>query len=309
MNAWPMAALLALASSALDAQDTVTTAVTTPADSVMRQFEAALKWETGTVKVKSGLATIALPPRARFLGATDAERVLTKAWGNPPDPDVLGMIFPDSMGPFSENSWAIVITSSDDGYVKDDEAATLDYDKLLTQMQQSTEEGNASRKKEGFAEVHLLGWAEPPHYDRDAHKLYWAKRLQFSGEKTPTLNYDIRILGRRGVLVLSAIAGMGDLDAVKAGMPSMLAAVNFSDGNRYADFNPSSGDKVAAYGIAALIAGGVAAKAGMFKVLIGLLLAAKKFLVLAAVGFFAWIKKLLNRNKETTTVVVPPDGR
>jgi len=309
MNVWPMAALLALASPALDAQDTVTTAVSTPADSVMRQFEAALKWETGTVKLKNGIATLALPPRARFLGPADAEKVLTKAWGNPPNSERLGMIFPDSMGPFSEDSWAIVITFSDDGYVKDDEAATLDYDKLLKQMQEGTEQRNAARKKEGFPTVQLVGWAEPPHYDRDAHKLYWARRLQFSDRDRPTLNYDIRILGRRGVLVMSAVAHASQLDAVKRGTPAMLAAVNFSDGNRYADFDPSSGDKVAAYGIAALIAGGVAAKAGMFKVLIGLLLAAKKFLVIAAVGLFAWIKKLLNRDKGMTTVVVPPDER
>jgi len=273
---------------------------------VMYQFEASLKWESGTVKVKDGLATIALPPRARFLGAKDAERVLTKAWGNPPDEKTLGMIFPDSMGPFSPNGWAIVLSFSDDGYVKDDEAATLDYTKLLKEMQQSTQEENPQRKKDGFPTAQLLGWAEPPHYDRDAHKLYWAKRIQFSDTKTPTLNYDIRILGRRGVLVMSAIAGIDQLDKVKNGMPSLLAAVNFSDGNRYADFNPSGGDKVAAYGIAALIAGGVAAKAGMFKVLLGLLIAAKKFIVLGVVAIGAWLRKLLGRRKDPAPVTGAP---
>jgi len=302
---WTLAAFLALLPHA-PRQDTVTTADSTAADSVMYQFEASLKWESGTVKVKDGLATIALPPRARFLGAKDAERVLTKAWGNPPDGKTLGMIFPDSMGPFSPNGWAIVLSFSDDGYVKDDEAATLDYAKLLKEMQQSTQDENPQRQKDGFPTARLLGWAEPPHYDRDAHKLYWAKRIQFSDTKTPTLNYDIRILGRRGVLVMSAIAGIDQLDKVKIGMPSLLAAVNFSDGNRYADFNPSGGDKVAAYGIAALIAGGVAAKAGMFKVLLGLLIAAKKFIVLGVVAIGAWLRKLLGRRKDPAPVTGAP---
>ena len=306
MLAWPLAALLAFAARGPQ-QDTVTTADSTAADSVMYQFEAALKWETGTVTVKDGVATIALPPRARFLGAKDAELVLTKAWGNPPDAKTLGMIFPDSMGPFSPNGWAIVISFADDGYVKDGDAATMDYDKLLQEMQQSTEDANPERKKAGFPTAELLGWAEPPHYDRDSHKLYWAKRIQFSDSKSPTLNYDIRILGRRGVLVMSAIAGIDQMPQVKSGMPALLAAVNFSEGNRYADFSPSSGDKVAAYGIAALIAGGIAAKAGMFKVLLGLLIAAKKFIVLGIVAIGAWLRKRFGRKPDAVADAgVPP---
>lgn len=298
MLVWPLAALLALSPPSLAAQDTITTADSTDADSVMHQFEAALHWQTGTVTLKDGLATIVLPPGARFLGEKDAKLVLTKAWGNPPDDGTLGMIFPDSMGPFDEASWAIEISFDEDGYVKDDEAVTLDYTKLLREMQEGVAGANEDRKKEGFATVELLGWAEPPHYDQASHKLFWAKRLQFSGTARQTLNYNIRILGRRGVLVLNAIASMQQLDQVKRGVPALLAAVNFSDGHRYADFNPSEGDRVAAYGITALIAGGIAAKAGLFKGLIVILLAAKKFLIVAAVGGIAWARKLLGRRKD-----------
>ena len=53
-------------------------------------------------------------------------------------------------------------------------------------------------------------------------------------------------------------------------VPKLLSMVSFADGHRYADFNENT-DPVAAYGLAALVAGGVAAKAGLFKGLIALL--------------------------------------
>ena len=72
-------------------------------------------------------------------------------------------------------------------------------------------------------------------------------------------------------------------------------------GNTYADFNPSI-DKVAAYGIGALIAGKVAAKAGLLKGLIALLLASKKLLVVAAIAIGAAVKSLLGRKKPAAPV-------
>jgi uncharacterized membrane-anchored protein len=60
-------------------------------------------------------------------------------------------------------------------------------------------------------------------------------------------------------------------------------------------------DKVAKYGIAALVAGGVAvaAKAGMFKVLLVGLLAAKKFVILGVIAVWAFIKKLFSRRSSS----------
>ena len=65
---------------------------------------------------------------------------------------------------------------------------------------------NEEREKQGFERVTLIGWAEPPSYDAAAHKLYWAKELAFADNPDHTLNYNIRVLGRRGVLVLNAYA-------------------------------------------------------------------------------------------------------
>jgi uncharacterized membrane-anchored protein len=74
-----------------------------------------------------------------------------------------------------------------------------------------------------------------------------------------------------------------------------LAAVDFNPGNRYTDFDAGKGDKVATYGIAALIAGGIAAKAGLFKTLWLALLAGKKFIIIAVVAIGAWFRKLFGK--------------
>jgi len=79
---------------------------------------------------------------------------------------------------------------------------------------------------------------------------------------------------------------------------------DFDAGQRYADFNPST-DKLAAYGIAALVAGGIAAKAGLFAKLGVILLAAKKFIILAVAAVGAALKKLFggkDKNKPGPTV-------
>ena len=141
-------------------------------------------------------------------------------------------------------------------------------------------------------EIVLRAWGNPP--DSGAHKLYWAKDLKFADESLHTLNYSIRVLGRRGVLVLNAVASMDQLRSIKRDMAKVIGFVEFNGGHRYADFIPGT-DKVAEYGIAALIAGSLAAKAGVFKLLLGALLALKKLIVVAAVGVAAFLRKLFRR--------------
>jgi len=107
-----------------------------------------------------------------------------------------------------------------------------------------------------------------------------------------TLNYNVRILGRKGVLQLNAIGSMNQLDEVKQSMPEILKSVNYQEGSRYVDFDPKI-DKVAGYGLAALVAGGVAAKAGLFKGLLIGILAFKKAIILGALALVAYLKKIV----------------
>src|SRR5262249_40953235 len=155
-------------------------------------------------------AKLRLPASFRYVPPDGSRRLLTEAWGNPPAManHVLGMLIPAGVSPLTREGWGIIITYDDGGYVNDDDAASINYSRLLSQMKEATKPAKAERTRQGLEPVTLIGWAEPPSYDAAAHKLYWARELAFGDSERHTLNYSIRILGRRGVLVLNAVAGM-----------------------------------------------------------------------------------------------------
>ena len=265
------------------------------------EFEAKLGYQTGTINLQDGMATLRLPDSFRFIGAEGSRRLLTEGWGNPAGASegVLGMLIPSGVSPLTREGWGIVITYDQDGYVNDNDAKGINYANLLKEMKDGVVTTNEERKKQGFEPVSLVGWAEPPSYDAAAHKLYWAKELAFGGDANHTLNYNIRILGRRGVLVLNAVASMDQLEAIRAESRNVLSAIDFNDGHRYADYLPGK-DKAATYGVAGLILGATAAKAGLFKVLLVGLLAFKKALVVGFIALVAAIKRLF-RGKPAET--------
>ena len=274
-----------------------TRAQETDAHDKLKQFLDSLHYRSGTVAIDKAHATLNLTDDFRFLDTHDAQRVLHDLWGNPPDPDVLGMLIPAGASLIDEkNSWVVVISYSEDGYVSDAEASTLDYDKMLKDMQEHAREVNPEREKQGYPTLELIGWATPPHYDAASNKIYWAKELNFGGAHEHTLNYDIRVLGRGGYLSFNAVAGMHQLSMVKDKMPRVLDMAEFDAGQRYADFN-SSTDKIAAYGISALVAGAIAAKAGLFAKLFVLLLAFKKAVIVGFLAVAAAVRKFFTRSR------------
>jgi uncharacterized membrane-anchored protein len=163
-------------------------------------------------------------------------------------------------------------------------------------MQSATRDENGEREKGGFGTLEIIGWAAHPSYDRARHELLWAKELQFSDTPARTLNYDLRVLGRKGVLSMNAVAAMAQLPAVERGMNALSAAVRFTDGKRYEDFD-SKFDEVAAFGIGGLIAGQLALKAGLFKGLIALLIAGKKAVLVGLAAIGAFFAKRFKRKK------------
>ncbi len=265
----------------------------------IEQLAQNLKYRHGEIKIRDGLATLNVPTNFNFLDANDAKTVLVKLWGNPPAQvgDTLGLLMPADKTPLDRDCWVVTISYVNDGYVKDDDAGKINYDKLLKQMQSAIQENNKARAEKGYPAIQLVGWAAPPRYDAATHKLYWAKELKFGDEAADTLNYDIRILGRHGVLVLNAVASMDQLPEIEKQTPQVLSMVEFDQGSRYADFDPKV-DKVATYGIAALVAGGIAAKLGFFKLIWVFILAAKKFIILAFAAGAAWFRKIFKKRKD-----------
>ena len=268
-----------------------------------QQFLSTLTFRDGKITLPGTIATLDLPASFRYLDQADAAKLLTDGWGNPPGAKTLGMIVPADVNPLSAAGWGVVITYDKDGHVKDDDADKINYADLLKDIQESMIENNKSRKEQGYAAMTLVGWAEQPSYDKAQHKLYWAKELHTEGSQENGLNYNIRVLGREGVLVLNAVAGMDQIAQVKTEMKKVTGFTEFTSGNRYADFNAGT-DKVAEYGIAALVAGGVAAKLGFFGKIFALLLAFKKIILIGVAAVGSWVYKLLGRKREEKAAAV-----
>ncbi|TGM07957.1 DUF2167 domain-containing protein [Leptospira barantonii] len=262
-----------------------------------------LKYQTGKVILGDKLATLNVPSNFKYINGKQSKLVLENVWGNPPGVEPLGMLFLKNQNPISDNfTYAISIDYSEEGYIKDDDAKDLDYSDLLDEMKDDMKESNEARKKDGYPSVELVGWASPPFYDEKAKKLHWAKTLKFEGSETDTLNYNIRILGRKGVIILNVIADADKLPMVNEELDAIVNSTEFNEGNRYADFNPGL-DTVAAYGIGGLIAGKVLAKAGLF----ALLLKFWKVIALAVLGGFGVLKKFIFREKGTASTPPPSD--
>ncbi|HZW60113.1 MAG TPA: DUF2167 domain-containing protein [Woeseiaceae bacterium] len=261
-------------------------------DAYAAQLQAiydALDPQRGTIVLGDELATLEVPDEFYFLDAEDSEAVLVDLWGNPPGQGVLGMLFPSTDSPFDNDAWAVTIEWSGDGYIADDDAAAIDYDELLQGMQTATREANPERVAAGYEPVELLGWAERPTFNADTKKLYWAKLLRFGDAEDTMLNYEIRALGRRGVLSMTFVAAADQLAEINRHRESVLAMAEFSAGSRYQDFDPQI-DEVAAYGIGALVAGKIAAKTGF---LAGGLLLLKKFGVFLLLGIGALWRRII----------------
>ena len=260
------------------------------------EFLASLNFQKGVITLPGGVASLDLPEGFHYLSPEDTENVLVTAWGNPPGNETLGMLVQSPDDILADESWAVIIAYEEDGYVSDENADSVDYAEMLEDMQAGSRDANAARVEAGYEEVELLGWAATPRYDQAANKLYWAKELRFGDIPVNTLNYNVRILGRKGVLVLNLVATMPQLQEIETAIPTVLAMTNFNPGHRYSDFDPSV-DEVAAYGIGALVAGKLAAKAGLFAKFGVLLVALKKFWIFLIIGIGAFLARVYRRGR------------
>ena len=265
-------------------------------------IEAKLHYKSGTVTLENGLASINIAPGFKFLDATDAKYVLEDVWGNLKGQTPLGMILPaDSKAAIADYGFIIEFEAL--GYVKDEDADEINYDDLLKNMKEESVKANEERKKAGIPSMFLVGWAAKPHYDKERKLLYWAKEFKVDGSEENTLNYDIRILGRKGVLVLQAVSGMSQLDSVNKNISNILGMVSFNKGSRYQDFD-SKIDNVAAWTIGGLVAGKLLAKAGI----LALILKNIKLILLAVAAFGGGIWRRITGKKKKEEELASTDS-
>lgn len=261
-------------------------------------FEKTITRRSGAVDIAAGHATLKVPAGYYYLDKADTKRVLEEAWGNPPDDSPEGMLFPEQFSAVDFESWGVVFTYEETGYVSDADAASINYDDLLRDMKQGEKQENRERQRLNYPTMELVGWAAPPRYDAATHKLYWAKDLKIDGDDAVhTLNYDMRVLGRKGVLQMKFVAAMESLEKVEQASPVVLASAEFKPGFRYEEFDPKT-DAKSDFTLAGLIAGGaglaVAQKTGL---LAGALILLKKLWYILAIGglaLFGFVKRLFS---------------
>jgi uncharacterized membrane-anchored protein len=163
----------------------------------------------------------------------------------------------------SNLDWFAVFSFDPVGYVKDDEK--IDAAALLASLKQGDGPGNEERKRLGMASIYTDGWYVPPHYDAGSKRLEWGMRLR-DAQGRAHVNYTSRLLGRSGVMSAVLVSSPQTLSDDITAFNGLLARYQFNAGEQYGEFK--SGDKVAEYGLTALVLGGgaaAAAKAGLLK--------------------------------------------
>jgi uncharacterized membrane-anchored protein len=190
--------------------------------------------------------------------------------------------------------WEVFFSYSDDGYVKDDEK--IDEAALLKNIEENTVAGNKMRRERGWDEMQVVGWQTAPHYEAQTNRLEWAIDGKNLRTNDVVVNFNTRILGRGGVISAVLVSSPDILEDAIADFKSTLTGFEYLPGKRYAEYKP--GDKIAKYGLAALITGGAAAiavKTGLWKVILGGLVAGWKFIAAAAVAIFGGLARRFKR--------------
>jgi len=247
---------------------------------------------TGPADIALGSqATLKLPQGYAFIPQPQAGQLL-KAMGNGDDPTRLGIIIPPESDSF------VVPRYIEAGYIKDDEAADWKADDLLSGLKEGTEENNKERAERGLPQMEIVGWNQKPSYDKVAHRLVWSIETRDKGTASGEhgANYNTYVLGREGYLSMNLVSGLDGLAANKPFAQTLLAQTSFNPGKTYADFNAAT-DKVAEYGIAALVTGVAAKKLGLFAMMVAFLAKFAKLIAIAAFGLMATVGKFFKRDK------------
>jgi uncharacterized membrane-anchored protein len=267
------------------------------------QVMRSIDWQKGPANAKLGdMATVKISAGQLFTSAEGTRKYL-ELNENVPSGKELGTILDAKTG------WFAIFTFDDVGYVKDEEKSELDAAKLLKSLQEGNEEANEERKRRGWAPVHIIGWHLAPLYDQRTHNLVWATKLQSEDSTDSTINFQTRILGRHGVMKATLVDNASGITAARVEFSKVLDDFSYTPQESYSSFR--SGDKVAEYGLTALILGGVAAagaKAGLFKTLAKFAVAFWKLIVFGVIALGGVIKNLIWRPKEEAVEEDPPSS-
>lgn len=271
-----------------------------PSAAIQAQMQAA--WEAAAKTAIRGPADVKLLDQASlkikaeqvFIPAAEADKLMV-ALGNPSQPTRQGLI----VSVDDQQTWLVDVAWINEGYVRDGEAKEWKADALLESLKEGTEQANEDRVARGYTALEVVGWVEEPHYDAVSHRLVWSLSSRDRGaaaDLPQTINYNTFALGREGYFSLDLITGADRIARDKQIATQLLASLDYVPGKRYADFDEST-DKVAAYGIGALVGVVAAKKLGLLAVIGLFLVKAWKLVVVGVVAVGAIVRRVLARRR------------
>lgn len=185
----------------------------------------------------------------------------------------------------SKNDDTVFFQFIESGYVTIDDWESLDPTAMINSIRENTEESNAVRRQHGLKPLHVKGWLHPPSFDRPTKTVFWAISIDRDNGSALVNSVALR-LGRTGYEKIIWAAEPEAFTAAGGTLDPMLRAHSYDAGQRYEDH--AAGDKLAGYGVAALVGAVAGAKLAKVAAAGGALLLFKKFwfLVLAPIALF-----------------------
>ena len=275
-----------------------------------RQAEIDAAWKAASGAATRGPADVALidqavlklPASRAFIPKAEGMRIMRALGNTISETTFIGLI----VGTRQNDDWLVVARYVKEGYIKDDDAKNWNADELLQSLKDGTAEANKDRVARGFPELEVSGWVEKPAYDAGAHRLVWSILAINKGEPESGpkgINYNTYALGRDGYFSLNLLTNSSRIEADKAVARELLSDLSYNSGKRYEDFTATT-DRIAEYGIAALIGGVVAKKIGLFALIGVFFLKFAKIIAVAAIALAAGAVKFFRRKPAAT----PPGG-
>ena len=261
-----------------------------------------IPWQdAGSIGKISSVAEVTVPESCKFTGRSGVPAFL-EATHNLPDRSVAAVLFCRPAD--SSSAWFVMFKYTPSGLVRDDEKNALNADTIIAAIKVATDQANAEREERGWDKLFVTGWITPPFYDQATHNLTWSlEGVSSDGESSA--NRSVRLLGRGGVVSAELVADAEQLAAIVPQFDQVIGATRFVAGQTYSDWR--EGDKVAAFGLVALVAGGAGLAAGklgllgkLWKLVVVLILAVKKLVVVAVIGIVAFVKRLFRKKKTAT---------
>jgi uncharacterized membrane-anchored protein len=246
-----------------------------------------MHWKNGTQKLGESHGTFAVPRGGKILIGSEAIRA---------DELINGAKDTSIEGFAAIAHRSLYVSYSDEGYVTADDWNDVKADELLKSIKDGTAQGNAERAKNGLGSLYVDGWVQKPTFDSKRKSVRWVMRSHDEAGRT-VINAVALQLGRHGYERFTLVSDGRDPHGDATILANAVGGYRFDPGSRFSDY--VQGDKLAGYGVAALVgtaAGATIAKTVGFGAI--LLLIKKFFLVIVAliVGGFSYVKRFFRRD-------------